>query len=526
MNHQEVLMPKKRISMTKIREIVRLKEHAGLSLRKISQVTGVSRPVVSETINRIDESGLNYSRLQELSDSQLKVYLAPQNGKKSSKADQLKIKFPSYAAELKRTGVTLRLLWEEYLQENPDGLKYTQFCYHFQQWKQDEKVSKHIDHKAGDKMMVDYAGDKMFLTSRKTGEKQAVEVFVAILPASQLTYVESTLMQDQESFMRSTERAIRYFGGVPSAIVPDNLKSGVLKADLYEPVLNPLYADFAEYYRTAVVPARARKPKDKAPAENAVKIIYTRIYAALRNRTFYSLDELNQAIREKLEDHNNKPLDKMEVSRRELFEMVEKGTLKSLPLSTYPLKYFQNNSRVQFNYHVELKEDKHHYSVPHFLKGKKVKIIYDDRNVAIYHENIRIVQHQRNRSNFKYTTVRDHMPPNHRFEDDWNPDKLKWWAGNVGEDTRRAVEHILESKPYPQQAYKSCLGVLSLAQKYGHDVLNYACRKAWNMERIHYQFIKEQALSINDQKEREMEEKQLCLIPADHKNIRGKEYYK
>lgn len=519
-------MPRKRTSMTKTREIIRLKEQVGLSRRKIAQVVGVSRPVVSQIIDQFDQAAVNYDSLRTLSDTELKELLKQSPDRViSSKSDDLKAKFPHYAKELKRTGVTLRLLWEEYLAETPEGLRYTQFCYHFKQWKSDQKVSLHMDYKAGDKMMVDYAGEKMHIVSKETGKKIPVEVFVAILPASQLTYVEAVMSQNQESFMRSNERAIRYFGGVTSAIVPDNLKSGVLKADLYEPVLNPLFADFAEYYRTAVVPARARKPKDKSPVEGMVRIAYTRIYAPLRDKVFYSLEELNQAILEKLEDHNNKPMDKMKVSRRELFNAVEKKALKSLPLAAYPLKKFQYNSTVHIDYHVMLKEDKHYYSVPHFLRGKKVKVIYDDRNVAIYHDNIRIVQHQRNCSTHKYTTLQDHMPPNHRFESDWNPDKLKWWAGNIGDDTKRAIEYILDSKPYPEQAYKSCLGVLSLAKKYGHDVLNFACRKAWNMQRVYYQFIKEQAVSIHEQKEREMDKKQLCLIPGDHENIRGQEYY-
>ncbi len=223
--------------------------------------------------------------------------LLAEQKKSERKSDALKEKFPEYAKELKRKGVTLNLLWEEYLQKVPDGLKYTQFCWHYQQWRKHEKLSMHIDHKAGDKMFVDYTGHRMEITDLKTGKMIPAEVFVAILPASQLTFAEASEDQTQESFMRSTERATRFFGGVPAAIVPDNLKSGVIKADIYEPDLNPLFADFAEYYRTAVIPARSRKPKDKAHVENAVKIIYMRVFAPLRNKTFHSLEELNQAIR-------------------------------------------------------------------------------------------------------------------------------------------------------------------------------------------------------------------------------------
>ena len=511
--------------MKKIREIIRLTETSELSHRQIAKAINVSRPVVSETAQKFKATGLNFKEIKELSDSLLTELLAEKK-KLESKSDVLKKNFPEYTKELKKKGVTLNLLWEEYLQRDSSGLKYTQFCYHYQQWRKNEKLSMHIDHKAGDKMFVDYTGHRMEITDFKTGKMIQCEVFVAILPASQLTYAEASENQTQESFMRSNERALRYFGGVPAAIVPDNLKSGVIKADIYEPDLNPLFADFAEYYRTAVIPARARKPKDKAHVENAVKIIYTRVFAPLRNKTFPSLYELNQAIKERLEVHNNKKLTKMTVSRRELFNEVEKSELKALPINPYPLKYFQDNTLVEFNYHVRLKEDEHYYSVPYLLRKQRVKLIYDDRNVAIYHDNIRVVQHIRNRSSHKYTTLRDHMPTNHRFQDNWNPEKLKWWAGNVGDETLRVITHLLKTKPHPEQAYKSCMGILGQASKYGNDILNLACRRALNLEMVSYKVICNEAKAIMDQYEQEMNNKQFSLLPEIHENIRGKQYYK
>ena len=516
-------MPRKRIGMKKIHEIIRMHEECELSIRQIAKAVDVSRSKVSETISILNEAGLKYVEIKVMKDSDL-IEILTSTKKVESKAEVLKQYFPEYAKELKKIGVTRQLLWQEYLQIHPDGLQYTQFCFHFDKWSREEKIFMHIEHKAGDKMFVDYAGKKMEITDIKTGEKTALEIFVAILPASQLTYAEASVSQDQEQFMRSTERAIRYYGGVPSAIVPDNLKSGVIKASIYEPQINPLFADFAEYYRTAVIPARSRKPKDKAHVENAVKIIYRRIFAPLRNESFYSIEELNKAIRIKLEEHNNTKLKKMSVSRRELFEEVEKGELKSLPVYPYPHKNFQNG-RVAFNYHIELKEDNHYYSVPYLLRGKHVRIIYDDRNVAIYHDNIRIVQHQRNKQAHKYTTRKDHMPASHRFDDDWSPEKLMWWAGNIGDDTLRAIKHILESKPHPEQAYKSCMGILNQAKKYGNDTLNSACRKACNMERVNYIFISDEVKKIEKQNEADMNDKQLNLLPETHENVRGKEYY-
>lgn len=516
-------MPKKRTSMKRIREIVRLFE-SGLSQRQISDALKVSRPVVSKTIDSVHSIGLNYRQIATVSDSELEE-LFSRRSKPCGKADKLKEKFPTYAKELKRTGVTLQHLWAEYLDEEPQGLRYSQFCYYYQQWRQDERLAMHIEHKAGDKLFVDYTGKKLYLNDRKTGERQEAEVFVAILPASQLTYAEAVENQNQESFVRSNERALRFFGGVPSAIVPDNLKAGVLKASIYEPDLNPLFADFAEYYRTAVLPTRKRKPKDKAHVENAVKLIYQRIFAPLRDHVFYSLEELNQAIKERLEEHNNKKLTKMTVSRRELFEEIEKAELKALPVTPYPLKHIQDKALVQFNYHVELKEDHHYYSVPHSLKGKRVKLIYDDKHVSIYHENIRIVLHRRNRKSNGYSTNGEHMPVNHRFDKDWNPEKLRWWAGNVGDETLQVVNHLLVSKAHPEQAYKFCMGILAQAKKYGPALLNMACRIAWNAQRINYGFISTQLRSLKEQYEQEVEQSQLSLLPPIHENVRGEHYY-
>ncbi len=516
-------MPRKRIKMSKIREILRLHEECKLSQRQVAEMTKVSRPKVSKILSGLEDAGLNYSKIKTISDSDLETISTVKTDKKS-KADLLKDEFPGFAKELKKPGVNLTVLWNEYIEKNPDGLRSSQFSHHFRQWRKDEKLSMHIDHKAGDKMFIDYTGKKMEITDRKSGEKNKVEIFVTILPASQLTYVEAAFSQKQEDFMRSTERAIRYYGGVPSALAPDNLKSGVIKANIYEPQINILYSDFAEYYRTAVVPARALKPKDKAHVENAVKIVYSRIFAPLRNETFYSLEELNKAIWSKLEDYNNRKLSKMTVSRRELFEEIERKELETLPIYPYPLKHFQDG-KAAFNYHIELKEDKHYYSVPYLLRGKTVRLIYDERNVAIYHDNIRIVQYKRNKQAHKYTTKKEHMPPQHRFADDWNPERLKWWAENVGEDTKIAITHILESKRFPEQAYKSCLGILSNAKKYGHDFLNLACRKACNMERINYMYISDEVRKIKEQYDQNMIEKQFILLPENHENIRGKEYY-
>lgn len=509
--------------MKQTREIIRLKFVCDLSERAISNATKLSRPTVGKICKAFEESGLDYEKIKELPDSKLEE-LFSEKKEVSNKAEILIAKFPQFAIELKKKGVTLQLLWEEYLAEYPDGLRSSQFGRLFNKWRDNEKISLHINHKAGDKMYIDYTGHKMKYFDNKTGKIIHAQIYVAILPASQLTFVEATINQTQEEFMRSTERAILYFGGVPSALVPDNLKSAVTKANLYEPEINKLFADFADHYRTVVVPARSRKPKDKAHVENAVKIIYRRVFAPLRKHTFNSLEGLNQAIKVMLENHNNKKLTNMTVSRRELFEDIEKSTLKALPMEKYPLKHTQE-SRVAFNYHVQLKEDKHYYSVPYFLKGKEVKLMYDDRVVAIYHDNIRVVQYHRDRIQHKYTTTKEHMPHNHRFEDNWNPEKIKRWAESIGRDTLWVVTSVLESKKYPEQAYKSCMGILGQAQKNGGIVLELACRRARVMDKTSYAFISEEVSRIKVQQEADREASQISLLPKDHRNIRGQSCY-
>ena len=515
-------MPQKRTAMKKLREILRQSEEAKLSQRQIANALKVSRPVVSETLRKFKETGLTSESINGISDSALEEVLSSIS-KHKKKHNSLYELFPEYLKELKKPGVTLDLLWSEYLEANPDGLQYSRFCYHFAQWKKLSEISMHFEHSPGDKMFVDYAGKKFTIIDRETQKSRTVETFIAILGATGLTYVEASDSQRQESFIRSVERSFGYFGGVTRAIVPDNLKSAVIKADKYDPEINPLFDDFANYYRTTIIPTRARKPKDKALVENAVRLAYIRIYAPLRNKTFYSMEELNEAIAEKLEAHNNRKLTKMPLSRREYFEATEKKTLKLLPVAPYPLKSF-DGGKVSYNYHIELKEDKHHYSVPYTLNGKNVRIIYDERIVAIYHDNIRVVQHIRNRTPYKYTTLSDHMPSNHRFIAKWSAERFKKWAADIGEDTLRVITHVLESKSHPEQGYKTCMGILNQAKKYGNDDLNIACRQAWNYNWMSTKYIKEILESLQLQKESTDSSLQLNFIP-NHKNIRGKENY-
>ncbi|MBD3385256.1 IS21 family transposase, partial [candidate division KSB1 bacterium] len=344
-------MPMKRKSMEKIREIIRIKEQSNLSERAISRALKISRPVVKRYLTTIENAGLDYQAIKEMSDTTLLEILSDKNLHCSEKYKTLHQYFPYFVKELKRTGVTLQLLWEESLKEHPDGYKYSQFCYHFQKWRDDNKPDMHIEHKAGDKVFVDFTGKHLFLVDPETGKNQPVEVFVAVLGASQKTYVQATKSQQKDDWIDANQNAFLYFQGVTNAIVPDCLKTAITKANKYEPDINPEYLDFARHYSTTILPTRPASPQDKPLVEGAVKIVYAWIFARLRNRIFHHLDELNAAIFELLDDYNNRPMQKIKISRNVLFNKIEKDALKPLPANKYVKRNFYR-SKAQFNYHI------------------------------------------------------------------------------------------------------------------------------------------------------------------------------
>jgi transposase len=514
-------MARKRINMKKIREIIRFKETSDMSDRKIARALNISRPVVAQYIKDFNASGLTYEETKDMPDSRFLALFEKQRNKRCSKYEDISKLFPYFVTELKKTGVTLMILWNEYQKKHPDCYSYSQFCYHFQVWRNASRVTMHIEHKAGDKMFVDYAGDKLVIVDRKAGKERSVEVFVAILGASQLTYAEASFSQKSEDWIRSNERAFIYCGGVTQAIVPDNLKSGVTCSNRYEPGINVMFDDFAGHYQTVILPARVRRPQDKALVENAVNLVYQRIYAPLRNRIFYSLKELNEAIWDLLEQHNNTPFQRLKTSRREIFDNIEKQVLKPLPKERYAIKQCKELT-VQFNYHVELREDRHYYSVPWQLKGKRVRVVYDDRNVAIYYDNVRIIQYKRDRSPNGYTTLHIHMPPHHRFYAQWSPERFIRWAQSIGDDVAEMIQVVLKSREHPEQAFKICMGILNLVKEHGPDRLNKACARALGFGFYSYKRIK----NILD---RGLEEETLTesreLPVSSHENIRGSQYY-
>ena len=389
---------------------------------------------------------------------------------------------------LTRPGVTLQKLWEEYIAEYPDGYRSTQFSIHYKRWTGHSGVSMHVEHKAGDKMEVDYAGKKLHIIDKKTGEIRPMEVFVSILGASQFIYVEATESQGQEYFITSCENALEFYGGVPRAIVPDNLKSAVTKSHRYEPKINAAFEDFAEHYGTTILPARVYKPKDKALVEGAVKIVYGSIYASLRVEKFFTLAALNKAIWAELEVLNDRKFRSRPYSRRELFKEIEQGILKPLPPDRYQVRE-SSSATVMKNGHVCLRKDQHYYSVPYGYTGKKIKITYTSTLVEMYYNYRCIASHKRVRSRYNYSTDVEHLASTHKFITQWNPAYFLKWASNISPNVERLICFILEKKLHPEQAYRSCIGVLSLNKKVGRERLDKACERALEYGRYNYKTV-------------------------------------
>lgn len=495
----------------------------GRSKLSIAEQTGVSRNTAKKYMATYDASGLTFEQINSLNDKELDDFFG--TVKEPPSQDRLRTLqrcFPHIDKELKRTGVNRRMLWEAYKKEFPDGFAYTQFCFHLTKWKARVNPVMHQDHKAGDKLYVDFAGVKLNLTDKETGEVTDAEVFVAILGASQLTYVEAVMSQQKEDFIAACENTLHYIGGVPAAIVPDNLKAAVTKSHRYEPTLNEAFADFADHYGTTILPARAYRPRDKALVEGAVKIVYSRIYAPLRKQVYSSLTELNSAILQALEVHNSQLLRGRNYSRRLQFEEIERSALAPLPLLRYEFKKHAHVT-VMKNGHVCLGVDKHYYSVPYRFIGKKIKLLYSTSLVEMYYHYERIALHKRVKSPYSYSTDKEHLASTHRFVTDWTPERFLEWAASIHDDVRLYILKILDRKQHPEQAYRSCIGILSFAKKAGEQRLISACQRALSYGIYNYKTIQTILEKNMDQYEDSLFADELQM--PKHDNIRGEDYY-
>lgn len=513
-------MANKKTDMSKLRQILRLYSQGEKKL-KISTLTGVSRNTLKKYLRIYQGLGLSIKDIEMLSDKNLDELfgesLKPEPG---DKYKTLEAMFPVIEKELKRRGITRQILWSRYITAHPDGYKLSQFKHYYHQWLKRSRPVMHIEHIAGDKMYIDFAGEKLHVVDWETGEITEVEVFIAVLGASQLTYIEAVPSQCKEDLITCCIHALVYYGGVPRAIVPDNLKSAVTKSSLYEPTLNQAFENFALHYSTTILPARSYKPKDKSLVEGAVRIAYRRIYSVLDRKTFHSLEELNAALRVALEQYNNIRLTGRPYSRRDLFEDIERYVLTPLPVLPYEFKR-QQYSTVSVNGHTCLKEDKHYYSVPYGYIGKKVKVMYSATQVEIYYNYVLIATHKRDRKAYGYTTNPDHLASTHRYLTEWNPDRFIKWGESIDPSVKAFITGLMDSKSHPEQAYKACQGVLGFERKVGRERLINACRRALEYENYSYGAIK----TILENKYDMITYAEITADIPDHENIRGEQYY-
>ena len=511
-------MSQERLTVRKIKEILRLKYEAGLSNRAIGRACRVSCSTVSEYTQRARHAGLSWPLPESLSEEELYSKLFPE-AKRVNTAERPMPDWETVQKELRKKGVTLRLLWQEFSEQHPDGYRYTQYCVHYRQWSRTHNPSMHREHKGGEEMEVDYAGVTLPITNPETGEISQAAVFVATLPASSRLYTEVQLNQGLSSWINGHVRAFEFFGGVPCIVRPDNLKSGVKSPAYYEPDLNPTYQELAEYYRIAVIPARVRRPKDKASVENGVQNVERWVLAPLRKSTFFSIAEANRAVRKLLEALNQREMKMVGKSRDQLFEELDKPALRPLPERPYEFAIWKK-ARVNIDYHVAF--EKHYFSVPHPLIHEEVDLRVTERMVEIFHKGERVAVHPRKTQAGQYSTRSEHMPSHHRFVAEVNTERLLEWAAKVGPRTEQWVSVLLRSRFYPEQAYRTCLGVLNLARKYGGEQIERACQVA----------LEARLLSYRDVKAELDHQSRLLSVPASqpaalpvHENIRGDTYY-
>ncbi|NLM77659.1 MAG: IS21 family transposase [Ruminococcaceae bacterium] len=511
--------------MTKYREILRL-HSSGISQRGIAETCQCSRNTVAKVLARAGKVKLPWPLPTDMTDSDLSALLFPKTSAPPSNHQLPDLEYVH--KEMLKAGVTLRLLWVEYCTTcrlaGNQPLMYSQFCYHYQKYAETKRATMHIPRKPGEQIEVDWAGKTSAIVSNETGETIPVYVFVGVLSHSLYAYVEGFLAQDQECWIAAHVNMFRYFGGATRILVPDNLKTGVEKSDWYSPTINKTYHEMAEHYDTAVVPARVRKPKDKPGVEGTVGNVSTWIIAALRHRKFFTLAELNQAIWELLSEFNSKPFQKKEGSRRSIFLEQEKSFLLPLPKTSFEVATWKI-ATVQLNYHVTI--DKMNYSVPNAYVKHKVDVRVTRQVIEVFYHHQRISSHPRMYGHpGQYSTILEHMPPDHQAYVQWNGERFIQWAGRIGRHTQITVKAILAAHKIEQQAFKSCLGLIKLADKYSVTRLEAACEKAlFYTPSPSYKSVKTILATGQDKVDAEQTPSADSESVAAHGFTRGADYY-
>ena len=509
-----------RLSMRKIREALRLKFELDLTERQIAQSIQVSRSTIADYVRRFVESGIAWPLQSDLADTLLEAKLFPP---KPTLPDAQR-PVPDWVLihqELRKKGVTLFLLWQEHKSIHPDGFRYSWFCNHYRAWTGRLDAVMRQEHLAGEKCFVDYAGHTMPVTDRNTGEIQQAQIFVGVMGASNYTYCEATWSQSLPDWIGSHIRMLAHFGAAPAVLVPDNLKSGVTRACRYEPDLNPSYLELAKHYGIAVVPARARKPRDKAKVEGGVLIVERWILACLRNRAFFSLVELNVAICELLTRLNQRPFKKLPGCRHDLFRTLDVPAMRPLPAQPYAFAEWKK-VRVNLDYHVEVAGRL--YSVPYALIGKQLDVRYTQQTVEIMYRGERIASHARlHGKDDHYATQSAHMPEKHRSQAEWTPQRIERWAASIGPSTAQLIAALMAQRRHPQQAFRAALGIIRMGKLYGNARLEAACRRAYAMKAIGYKSV--ESILKHRLDEAPMPADVQPTLPLIHANLRGADYY-
>ncbi len=501
--------------MRKIRELLRLQSE-GLSVRQIARSLDMPRSTAAVYLSRIKDAGLKWPLVVEGDEEGLidRIF-----GPQDRKAARPLPDWSEIHAEHRRPAVTLQLLWLEYKSSHADGYQYTQFCERYKRWCSRIDPVLRQPYKAGERVFVDYAGQTVPIVDQKTGEVRDAEVFVGTLGASNYIYAEATWTQSLPDWIASHERMYRHLGGVPSLTVPDNLKSGVTKACYYEPDVNPTYQDLATHFGTVVLPARVAAPRDKAKVETGVQLVERWALAPLRNHTFFSLSELNRELAARLAALNDRPFQKMEGNRRLLLETLERPALKPLPATAFEYCDW-TKARVNIDYHIQV--DKHLYSVPYRLVRQQVDVRLTARTIEVMHRGKRVAAHVRSYIRGRFTTDPNHRPKSHRAHLEWTPSRLINWGRSIGDKCGELVRQIIESRPHPEQGYRSCLGLLSLARRYDKQRLEDACARALKSGATSYRSVKSMLKHGLDQI---ADEQTTLTLPAAHPNVRGADYY-
>src|SRR4249919_1337108 len=514
-------MPAERVSMRRVREILRLKQACGASDRAIARSLGIARSTVALTLDRLAAAGLAWPLPETLSERVLEAMLYAGTGTRQGLRRKGEPDWTRVHRELRRAGVTLMLLWEEYRAAEPDGYAYSRWCELYRAWEGRLSPTMRQSHPAGERLFVDYAGQTVEIVDGRTGELREAQVFVAAMGASSYTYAEATWTQSLPDWIGSHKRALAFMGGVPAQLVPDNPKVGVDRANWYEPGLNRTYLDMAAHYGTAILPIRVRKPRDKAKVEVAVLVVERWILARLPRRRFFSLAELNRAIWELVADLNARPMRRLGVSRRDLFLELDQPALKELPAEPYQYAEWRAR-RVGLDYHVDI--DGHYYSVPHRLIREQLDARITERTIELFCKGERVAVHLRGGTRGRHTTIPEHMPSAHRRYAEWTIERIRADAAAIGPSTTKLVALILESRPHPEQGYRASIGILRLARHYGADRLEAACDRGLDIGARSYGSIQSILKQGLDRRPRGPSPQSELVLP-DHPNLRGPRYY-